>query len=329
MANYIVDTPSWFDTPRLKEYVLEQMRGEHWGRALKALRVLQQRGEHEFVDKRFDFVIHYAAVSDDLLDGYTTPRPEETNEFVFGPPAGLGGIGDNIIFSLVPRAARIAGYKTVLIHRDHGLSEEAYGLIWGNRTGLDKVDGVTDQERTNASCWMWDIIQSVYSPKRNLSMLQRICMAYGLDPFLVPSFPIVSNFERDSHSDVRSLCENRVVVDVGSNSSDGRLSEIDPNRVTKSLQEIGINEFIVVCPKNPSTTWQRIGVPGEVLECKDLHSYFNVVESAETFVTVSNGGYWIAAALRKNKKRTVHVQINGSEHGYPSWMTMPFESVLC
>lgn len=329
MPNYKVDTPQWYDTPQLKEYVLEQMRGEHWGRALKALRVLQQRGEHEFVEQRFDFVLHYTALSDDILDGYTTPRPQETKDFIFGPPKELGGIGDNLIFTVLPRAARYAGYEKVYLHSDHNLSEEAFQLIWQNKSPLDSIDGITDKTRTNDNVWMWDIIQSVYSPKRNLTMTQRICMSYGLDPYSIPIFPVVANYDKEKYRDIASMVSNKVVVDIGSNSGKDRLSLVNPERVIHALQNHGIKEFIIVRPETPNRKWESIPLENSTIVCPNLLSYFTVVEHAETFVTISNGGYWVASALRRDEKRTIHLEIEGCEMGYPSWMTMPFERITC
>lgn len=329
MPNYQVDTPQWFETPRLKEYALEQMRGEHWGRALKALRVLQQRGEHEFVEQRFDFVIHYAALSDDILDGYTTPRPAETKELIFGPPKELGGIGDNLIYTVVPRAARLAGYEKVYLHMDHGLSDEIFQLIWGNKSPMDSIDGITDKQRTNSNVWAWDIIQSVYSPKRNLTMTQRICMSYGLDPFSVPIFPVVANYDKDTYKDLIDIVSTKVIIDIGSNSGKNRLSYVNPDRVNNALQKLGIKDFVIVRPKNPSQKWEPIPMDGETIVCPDLLSYFTVVEHAKIFITISNGGYWVASALRRDQKKTIHLEIDGCEMGYPSWMTMPFERITC
>ena len=331
MANYLVNTPDWSDTPELKEYVLSEMKAERWGRALKALRILQQRGEHEFVEARFDFVLHYAAVSDDLLTGFTTPRPPETDTLVFGPPAGLAGIGDNLIFSTVPAAARASGYKKILLTNTHGLSGEVFDFVWGKKEGIHAIDGVTDEPPTNNQVWMWDILQSVYSPKRNLSMLQRVCMSYGLDPRLSHDTPIVDYYYK-YNKELHDRVKNRVVIDVGTNSASGRFSSIDPSRVIAALEDIGIDDFCIVKPKNPSEKWGCIEIPDrEVIECDNIEDYANVVEFSDRFLTISNGGYWIAGALRKGDqvKKTWHIEVKGAEQGYPSWMTLPFSLMTC
>lgn len=331
MANYLINTPTWSETPDLKEYVLQEMAAERWGRAVKALRILQQRGEHEFVEARIDFAIHYAAVSDDLLTGFKTPRPNETDTLIFGPPAGLGGIGDNLIFSTVPAAARASGYKKILLTNTHGLSGDVFDFIWGKKQGLNAIDGVTDEPPTNSHVWMWDILQSVYSPKNSLNMLQRVCMSYGLDPYLSHDTPIVDYYYK-SNIKLQKKVKNHAVVDLGTNSASGRFANIDPSRVVNALKDIGIDDFCIVRPKNPSQKWGCIEIPDrEIIECENIEDYANVVEFSDKFLTVSNGGYWIAGALRKHSqlKKTWHIEINGAEHGYPSWMTLPFYSLTC
>lgn len=320
MANYDIGTPIWSSSDVLKKEIYDDMVNKRWGRALKKLRVLYNRNEEmDFYNMYIEWSTHNSAVSDDIVSAMCI---EPGNEFIFGMEPPFCGIGDNIIFSLVPEAAKKAGWKSVYLIENHGLSDEAFDVIWGNR---DDIDGVSSKPKTNEKIWIWDIIQSAYSVKPNLGILQRTIMSYGLYPWSVGKWPKIGYVPR---IDVRTA--GKVVIDVGSNSGGYRVSKVDPDRVEKLLNEKGITDYTLIVPKNKKEGWGRIPIlEKNVIEANSLREYCDLIFSAEHFITVSNGGYWLAGAIRKNNYKFNRIEITDSELGWPSWMTLPIDTWNC
>jgi hypothetical protein len=320
MPNYQQGTPLWYSSEILTQEILDDMLHQKWGRALKKLRVLHTRNEEtEFYNKYIEWATHYSAVSDDIVSGMCI---EPGDEFIFGMEPPFCGIGDNIIFSLVPEAAKKAGWKSVYLIENHGLSDEQFDVIWGNR---DDIDGISSKPKTNEKVWMWDIIQSVHSVKHNLGIIQRIIMGHGLYPWSVGKWPKIGYTPR---IDIRTA--GKVVIDVGSNSTGHRLGNIDPNRIEKILNEKGIFNYVLITPKEKKEGWGRIPIHEKnIIEANSLKEYCDLIFSAEHFITISNGGYWLAGAMRKNNYKFNRLEIIDTELGWPSWMTLPVETWSC
>lgn len=320
MPDYQPGTPSWSSSEKLRQEIYDDMLNQRWGRALKKLRVLHLRNEEtDFHNMYIEWATHYSAVSDDIVSGMCI---EPGDEFIFGMEPPFCGIGDNIIFSLVPEAAKKAGWKSVYLIENHGLSDEAFDVIWGNR---DDIDGVSSKPKTNEKIWMWDIIQSVYPVKHNLGVLQRMIMGHGLYPWSVGKWPKIGYVPR---IDVRTA--GKVVIDVGSNSGGHRLVGIDPTRVEKALHDRGIFDYTLIVPKHKKESWNRISIPEKnIIEASSLKEYCDLIFSAEHFITISNGGYWLAGAMRRDNYKFSRIEITDTELGWPSWMTLPVESWNC
>jgi hypothetical protein len=310
----------WTDSETLSKQIYDHMVNQQWGRALKKMIVLQQRNERmDVYNRHIQWASHYCAVSDDLISSMCI---EPGNDFVFGMEPPFSGIGDNIILTLIPEAAKKAGWKSVYLIENHGLSDETFDVIWGNR---DDIDGISNQPKTNKDIWMWDILQSIYSVKTKLGIIQRVIMSHGLYPWSVGKWPKIGYIPK-----IDTRIAGKVLIDLGSNSEGSRLKDIDPSRIERLLQEKGISDYTIVVPSNPNTNWSRIPLYSDnIIESKTLKEYCDLIFSAELFLTVSNGGYWIASALRKDHYKFNRIEILDSELGYPSWMTLPIETWEC
>ena len=321
MPNYSMNQNLyWTNSENLSKEIYDDMVNQRWGRALKKMRVLQQRNESMDTYNRYiEWATHYSAVSDDIISGMCI---EPGDELVFGMHPPYSGIGDNIIFTLVPEAAKKAGWKSVYLTENHGLSGDVFDVIWGNR---DDLDGVSSKPITNNQVFMWDILQSVYSVKTKLGILQRVVMSYGLYPWSVGKWPKIGYIPT-----IDTRIAGKVLIDLGSNSGGDRLKNVDPARIDRLLREKGINNYTLVVPQNPSSNWARIPINSEhIIECQSLKEYCNLIFSANLFLTVSNGGYWIASAIRKDHYKFNMIEIKDSELGYPSWLMLPVETWEC
>ena len=234
----------------------------------------------------------------------------ETNDtLVIQLPEGYDGLGDNLVFSHIPRIAKQSGkFKKVLVSNKNGYKGPGYAeLVWGMNP---YVDGFTDEPGTYSTIQMNRVMDKWNNLLPGLNLMDSIMLLHNLDDGSRGNRP-------ECHYTPNTIDELRdsVVIDTGSKTID--FSLIDQEKFRRFLDENGIRPDYVV------SSTRSIALPGvKEISPSSIQEWADVMYSAKNYVCINSGGYWLSASLGI---RSTHIWIEGKN--LPAWSYLDHKDI--
>lgn len=236
----------------------------------------------------------------------------KTDTLVIQLPYGYDGLGDNLVFSHIPRIAKESGrFKTVLVSKRNAYKGEGYAeLVWETNP---YVDGFTDEPGTYSSVQMNRVMDKWNNIHPSLNLMDSIMLLHDLDDGIRGHIP-----ECYYKPNVIEDLKDAVVLDAGSKTID--LTLIDPEKFTLMLEINGVFPDYIV---STGASSKSINLPGmKEISPSSIREWADVMYSAKQYVCFNSGGYWLSASLGVRAK---HIWIEGKN--LPAWSYLNHDDI--
>lgn len=208
-------------------------------------------------------------------------------------PSGYDGLGDNLVFSHIPRIAKESGkFKEVYLSSVHQYKGEGYReLIWETNPYLD---GIVDEPGTYSEIDMRRILVQWRNVLPSLNLLDSIMLLHGLDDGKRSHRP-----ECYYKSNTIEEIKGKTILDPGSKSL--RLGAINGEAVISILNRNRV-EVDYVLESNPEFILEN----HKKISTSNIYEWADLISSAKDYICFNSGGYWLASALGHNP---IHLRI--------------------
>lgn len=217
-------------------------------------------------------------------------------------PPGYDGLGDNIIFSHIPRIAKeVGGFNKVFVSTQANYKLPGYSdIVWSTNP---HVDGFVDEPGTyTPSVQMNRVLDKWDSLLPSINIMDMIMYLHDLDDGKKGHVP--ECYYRPKTIDA---LKGKTLLDVGAKSLG--LKGMDLDVLLKELESNGISIDAVV--HNESFVSPN-GI--EVIKPSSIEEWADAMYSAKDYVCFNSGGYWLSGALGI---KSTHVWIKGKT--IPAW----------
>jgi hypothetical protein len=231
---------------------------------------------------------------------------ERTDTLIIQLPKGYDGLGDNLVFSHIPRIAKqFGGFKKVLVSNRNMYKGLGYAdMVWGKNP---YVDGFTDEEGTYFSVKMNRAMDKWNNIHPSLNLMDSIMLLHNLDSGSRGNTP-------ECYYDPNLIEELRekVVLDLGAKTID--LSRLNLDALMEILERRDIRPDYIISSRDFN------GI--ERISPADIWQWADTIFSAKTYVCFNSGGYWLSKALGVKAK---HIWIE--KKNLPSWSYLDHENI--
>lgn len=208
-------------------------------------------------------------------------------------PSGYDGLGDNLVFSHIPRIAKESGkFKEVYLSSMHEYKGEGYrGLVWETNPYLD---GIVDEPGTYSEIDMRRVLVQWRNILPSLNLLDSVMLLHGLDDGKRSHRPecyYKTNNIEEFHE--------KTILDPGSKSL--RLGPINGESVIAILNRNGINVDYVL-DSNPEFMLEG----HKKISASNIYEWADLVSNVKNYICFNSGGYWLASAMGHNP---IHLSI--------------------
>jgi len=225
---------------------------------------------------------------------------------------GYDGLGDNLVFSHIPRIAKESGkFKRVLISNQNKYKGEDYPkLVWETNP---YVDGFTDLPGTYSSIQMNRVLDKWNNIHDSLNLMDSIMLLHNLDDGKRNHMP-----ECYYKPKVIESLKDKVIFDVGTKTLN--TSIINKDKLTSILKENGIFPDYIVGASTHENSIKLEGV--EQLNPASIWDWADMMYSAKHYVCFNSGGYWLSGALGIKAK---HIWVETKN--LPAWSFLDHENI--
>jgi len=237
---------------------------------------------------------------------------QRTDTLVIQLPSGYDGLGDNLVFSHIPRIAKESGrFKTVLVSNRNKYKGEGYAeLVWETNP---YVDGFTDEPGTYSSVQMNRVMDKWNNVQPSLNLMDSIMILHDLDDGIRGHIP-ECYYKPNAIEDLK----DSVVIDAGSKTID--LALIDPEKFRMMLERNGVFPDYMI---STGASSKSIDLPGiKEISPSSIREWADVMYSAKQYVCFNSGGYWLSASLGVRAK---HIWIEGKN--LPAWSYLDHDDI--
>jgi|688.fasta_scaffold201883_2 hypothetical protein len=237
---------------------------------------------------------------------------EKSDTLIIQLPNGYDGLGDNLVFSHIPRIAKeVGGFKQVLVSNQNRYKGPGYAEIaWETNP---YVDGFTDLPGTYSSIQVNRVMDKWNNIQPQLNLMDSIMLLHDIDDGKRGHVP-----ECYYKPEIIEELGNSVVIDAGSKTID--LSLIDPKKFMSVLEN---NEIFPDYIITTSTSSKSIDLPGIKEICpSSIKEWANIMCSAKKYVCFNSGGYWLSSALGV---RACHIWIESKN--LPAWSYLDHDNI--
>jgi len=262
------------------------------------------RVEHNHLYSRF--------FNNAAMEFVKTKTIKKSDTLIIQLPNGYDGLGDNLVFSHIPRIAKeVGGFNHVLISNQNKYKGSGYAeIVWETNP---YVDGFTDLPGTYSSIQMNRVMDKWNNIQPELNLMDSIMLLHDIDDGKRGHTP-ECYYKPEMIKDLK----DSVVLDAGSKTID--LSLIDPKRFIALLEENGISVDYVITTNASS---KSIDVPNIKEICpSSIKEWANIMYSAKKYVCFNSGGYWLSSALGI---RACHIWIEGKN--LPAWSYLDHDNM--
>jgi hypothetical protein len=232
---------------------------------------------------------------------------ERTDTLVIQLPSGYDGLGDNLVFSHIPRIAKqFGGFKQVLVSNRNAYKGPGYAeMVWEKNP---YVDGFTEQEGTYSSIQMNRLMDKWNNIHPSINLMDGVMMLHNLDDGSRGNVP-----ECYYRPNLIETLRERVILDIGAKTID--LSKLNLDALIGILERHGIMPDCIISPQEFNGM--------ERISPRDIWDWADTMFSAKTYICFNSGGYWLSKALGIKAK---HIWIE--KKNLPSWSYLDHENIV-
>lgn len=271
---------------------------------------LQKSGRKNLYDaKRVEYYDLYSRhYNNSALEFVKAKTIQHDDTLVIQLPTEYDGLGDNLVFSHIPRIAKESGkFKQVFISSRNSYKGADYAdIIWGTNP---YVDGFVDLPGTYSSIQMNRAMDKWYTLFPSFNLMDSIMFLHDLDDGTRGNMPECYY----KPNKIESL-EGKTVLDVGAKTMD--LSQLDVKKLMRFLQSNGIVPDYVLSPGN--LDFEDV----QELKTSSIQHWADIMYSAKNYVCFNSGGYWLSAALGIKAK---HIWVE--KKNLPCWSYLNHENI--
>jgi hypothetical protein len=247
---------------------------------------------------------HFNNVAMEFVKAKTVER---TDTLVIQLPPGYDGLGDNLVFSHIPRIAKqFGGFNRVLVSKQNAYKKEGYAeMVWEKNP---YVDGFTEEEGTYSSIQMNRLMDKWNNIHPSINLMDGIMILHNLDNGSRGNAP-----ECYYRPNLIEGLRERVVLDIGAKTID--LSKLNLDALIKVLEGNGISPDCII------SSQEFNGI--ERISPRDIWDWADTIFSAKRYICFNSGGYWLSKALGIKAK---HIWIE--KKNLPSWSYLDHENIV-
>lgn len=276
---------------------------------------LIRRGNKSLYDvNKSDFNYLYSRFFNNAgLEFLKTKAIEASGTLVIQLPSGYDGLGDNLVFSHIPRIAKESGrFDKVLISTLNKYKGNDYAkMVWETNP---YVDGFTDAPGTYSSIQMNRIMDKWNNVQPSINLMDGIMILHNLDDGKRGHIPECYYVPKRIE-----YLSDAIVLDAGSKTID--LNMVDPDKLLAFLQQNDISPDYIIAPKSAA---KSVNIPGiKEIETSSIEEWADVMYSAKHYVCFNSGGYWLSGALGVRSK---HIWID--KKNLPAWSYLDHENLI-
>lgn len=297
-----------FPMQMLVELYMEQRRYNDSEEALAEILRLGNpaRYSSENVQRDYLYARHYNNAGLEFAKAKTI---EASGTLVLQLPNGYDGLGDNLVFSHIPRIAKESGrFNRVLVSTRNIYKGNDYPrIVWQTNP---YVDGFTDEPGTYSSVHMNRVMDKWINIQHSINLMDSIMILHDLDNRKRGHTP-----ECYYKPNIMDGLKNSTVLDLGAKTID--LTKLNFNNLLGLLEKNGIRPDYVLSSKSIET-------PGiEVLQTSSIEHWADVMCSAKNYICFNSGGYWLSGALGVKAK---HIWIE--RKNLPAWSYLDHDNIF-
>lgn len=301
----------YFETPH--EILIDiYMKESRFNDSEELLTSLIGHGNPAFYDtKKADYNHLYSRFFNNAALEFVKAKTIKTSDtLIIQLPDGYDGLGDNLIFSHIPRIAKESGkFNKVLVSNKNGYKSAGYAeMVWSTNP---YVDGFTDDPGTYSDVQMNRVMDKWNNLHPSINLMDSIMLLHNLDDGSRGNKP-----ECYYKPNIISELNDSIVIDTGSKTID--FSLIDHEKFKKVLDDNGIfPDYIIASSRS-------IPIPGiKEISPSSIQEWADVMYSAKNYVCLNSGGYWLSASLGI---RSTHIWIEGKN--LPAWSYLDHTNVI-
>jgi len=210
------------------------------------------------------------------------------DRLVIDLPEGYGALGDNFIFSHIPRIAKESGkFKEVWISSRITYGAEDYKeLVWEHNP---YVDGFVDEPGTYSEIDMRRVMTHWQNILPSLNLLDSIMLLHNLDDGQRWHKP-----ECYYKPKMSEKLRDKIVLDPGAKSVN--LEGVTGDHILNKIRECGVNVDYVI-ENDRSRRAMKFPESMERLEPSNIYEWADIISSSKEYLCFNSGGYWLASAL--------------------------------
>jgi hypothetical protein len=212
------------------------------------------------------------------------------DKLVIELPEGYDGLGDNFVFSHIPRIAKESGkFKEVYLSSGAKYKGESYReLVWEKNPYLD---GIVDEPGTYSEIDMRRVLTHWQNILPSLNLLDSIMLLHGLDNGKRGHRP-----ECYYRPNMIDGLKEKVILDPGTKSI--KIDSTTGDDLINDINKSGVSVDMIIDqgPNSPlvfSPSYEKLS-PSSIYEWADI------IWSAKSYLCFNSGGYWLSSALGIN-----------------------------
>lgn len=236
------------------------------------------------------------------LEFIKTKSVDATDTLVIQLPEGYDGLGDNIVFSHIPRIAKETGrFKNVFISTLAKYKFPGYlDIVWSTNP---YVDGFIDEPGTYTSKVQINrVMDKWHDIVPSINIMDMIMYLHNLDDGKRGHVP-----ECHYKPNVIDEFSGKTVLDLGAKSLN--LEGLNLDALIEELDKNGIKPDILI-QNDASNKISNI----DTIWPSTIQQWADIMYSAGNYICFNSGGYWLSGALGI---KSTHIWIKGKT--IPSW----------
>jgi tetratricopeptide (TPR) repeat protein len=265
------------------------LRQKRFNDAEELLTGIMLYGNESLYDKEvFDNNMLYARFYNNAgLEFMKARTIEKTDTLIIQLPEGYDGLGDNLIFSHIPRLAKESGkFSKVLISNRNQYKGNNYpDLVWKLNP---YVDGFTDLPGTYSSIKMNRILDKWSNIHDSLNLMDSIMLLHDLDDGKRGHKP-------ECYYKPQNLpwLNDKTVFDPGAKTM--KINAVNEDHLISIFNKNDMFPNYIIGSEISSNTMSISGA--QELVPTSIFNWADIMYSAKHYICFNSGGYWLSGAL--------------------------------
>lgn len=234
---------------------------------------------------------------------------ERGDDLVIELPKGYDGLGDNLVFSHIPRVAKESGaFKKVYISTMMNYKGPGYReMVWDTNP---YIDGFVERPGTYSRIQMARVMNKWENIIPSINIMDALMYLHNLDDGAKDHRPECYYTPNESAATI-----GKVVLDIGAKSLN--IKGLDIEKLLEFLGSHGIRPDAIISPE----VVDCVGI--DILKPDSLEEWADMMHSSKRYVCFNSGGYWLSGALGI---KATHIWIKGTT--IPAWSFLEHENLF-